>query len=148
MSLRLVDVEVFRALPARELAELEQHGAHRCFRAGDHLLGQGEEPRVMYVLLRGKIRITYDDRHGHSRTLAELGPGQVVGEIGVLSHLPRTASAVALEETEALELNAETVAQTFLRHPKVWSALLQLAGSRLRRTQKVAERLAEQDGEQ
>lgn len=134
----LSQVEVFKPLPVDDLAALARHGQARTFAAGSKLMRQGDEPQFMYIILNGRVRVEYwHPGHATPRAVAELGAGEVVGEIGVLSRLPRTASATALEDTDTLQLNAMVVAETLLRFPEVWSALLQLATDRMRRTREM-----------
>ena len=97
----------------------------------------------MLVLLSGKVRVerSHPDLKA-ALPLAELGPHQVVGEMGVLDGAPRSATVVAMEDTEALELSAEVVAQTIVRYPVVSMDLLRMLSSRLRDTDELATHLA------
>lgn len=134
----LAQVEVLKPIPADDLAALADHGRLRSFPVGSRLLRQGDEAEYMYIILKGRVRVEYQHPgRATPRQVAELGAGDVVGEIGVLSHQPRTASATALEDTEALQLSAAVVAETLLRFPQVWSALLQMAVDRARRTRQL-----------
>lgn len=142
MLTALSQVEIFKPVPDETLAALAAQGRPRTFPSGSAVLRQGDEPESLYVILRGRVRVEYSHPSlAKPRAIAELGPGELVGEIGVLSGQNRTANAVAIEETDTLELDAAVVTQMMLRFPAVWSALLQLANSRLRRTREVIEQL-------
>jgi len=76
---------------------------------------QGEPSDLMYVIVQGQaIRV------------AELGPGETVGEMGLLDRDPRTATVVALEDTSAIELTADTLAGIMLQIPEVARSLLHI----------------------
>jgi CRP-like cAMP-binding protein len=70
--------------------------------------------------------------------LAQLGPGEIVGEMGVLDGAPRSATVIAIEDTEAVELGAPTVTETILQHPDVSLELLRMLSRRLRSTDELA----------
>jgi len=70
-------------LVARNLTE------HRAA-AGDVLVEEGRSGRELIVIVEGEATVS---RHG--RAVARLGPGDVVGEVALLDHGPRTATVVA-----------------------------------------------------
>jgi CRP-like cAMP-binding protein len=114
----LAEVDVFQDFTPEGLNRLASLGRPRMFRAGEALRCQGEDGGAMYVILRGRVR-TERSHPDLSEPVAvlELGPGESVGELGVLDLAPWPATATALEETEALELSALLLAETMLRHP-------------------------------
>lgn len=143
MPADLSQVEMFKALPLDGLSALAQQGQQRSFPAGAQLMAQGEVGETMYVILQGRVRVerSHPDLI-EPLVLAELGPGEVVGEMGVLDDAPRSATVIAVEQTETLELTAPALAQTILRYPAVAGALLRLLSRRLRTTDELAAELA------
>lgn len=63
--------------------------------AGVALVRQGEQSEVAFVIVDGTVRIVADTAYG-AVPLATLGAPRLIGEIGALSGLPRTASIIAL----------------------------------------------------
>ena len=57
--------------------------------AGSLLVDQGQTGREAFVILDGNVTVK---RNG--RKVATLGPGAIVGELSLLDHGPRTATAV------------------------------------------------------
>ncbi len=80
----------------------------REFPEGHVLFREGDAGAVMYVIQRGKVRISRQFPSG-DRTLAVLGPGEFFGEMAILNQKPRTATATALEAVQALEIGARTL---------------------------------------
>jgi CRP-like cAMP-binding protein len=114
----LMQVDVFQDFPEAGLAHLAAHGQWRTFRVGETLLSQGEISDTLYVIVRGRVRT--ERAHpalNEPATIHELGPGDSVGEFGVLDRMPRPETAIAVEETEALELSALLLAETMLQYP-------------------------------
>ena len=114
----LAAVDVFQEFPPEGLDRLVALGKPRHFEAGDVLLRQGESCGVMYVIVRGRVRRTrqHPDLSEPAEVL-ELGPGESVGELGVLDLTPWPETVTALEETETLELSALVLAETMLLYP-------------------------------
>lgn len=139
----LSEVEMFKTIPAAGLAELEQRGQIRTFGARRALMRQEDPGRCMYVVIKGRVRI----ERGHPQlkepiVLAELGPGEVVGEAGLLDDAPRSATVTAVDETEALELDATALAQLVIQFPDVSTSLLRSLSRRLRSADELVEQMS------
>lgn len=95
-------------------------------RAGDVLFRAGDPTDKMYVLHRGAVRLRELDRR--------LGPGDVLGEIGILSPSKvRTATAVCEEECELYSITQDVVLQLFYQNPEFGFFLVRLITQRLLR---------------
>ncbi len=81
---------------------------NRVFQAGQVLMRVGEQGEEGYVILRGQVEV-YLETEGTRVTLARLGPGEIVGETAVLGCTRRSASVVAIEETEVEVITADVM---------------------------------------
>jgi diguanylate cyclase len=70
----------------------------RRLKAGEVLFHQGEPGDCAYVIESGQLEV-FRGRGARRKVMAVLGPGEVIGEMAVIDHLPRTASAVARKTT-------------------------------------------------
>lgn len=70
----------------------------RVYRAGETLLREGEYGDEAFVVLRGSVSICREVE-GHLLAVVEVGPGQVIGEMGLVGERPRSATAVATVDT-------------------------------------------------
>lgn len=91
---------------------------------GETLFVEGEPPDGMAVVLAGRLWLTRLDGSGRERQLADLGRGEVVGEMGMLSDRPRSATATAARDTVVGLLSARLVREVVLQRP---DSLLSLA---------------------
>ena len=82
-------------------------------------------------------------RDGRDQILALLGPGEVFGEMGVIDGLPRSASAVAVEDCRLVAVSAEQIQQVVARSDPFFAELMRKMVGRLRNSQKTVAR----DGE-
>jgi CRP/FNR family cyclic AMP-dependent transcriptional regulator len=134
--------EMFGGVPVDGLQKLAQTGINRHFPAGAQLMRQGDSSDTMYVILSGRVKVERSDHQaGGPLELAELGPGDVVGEMGLLDREPRSATVTALESTEVMELDDLALAQLVLHYPDVSGGLLRVLSRRLRSTDELATEL-------
>ena len=136
-------VELFRPLPEEAQETLAARGTRRRFARGDVLMRQGEPSLSLYVILSGRVRVDRTTDSGTTMMLAELGPDEIVGEMGVLDAEPRTATVTAVADTETLELLASALAIALLESPAVSAGLLRLLSRRLRTTDELIDRISQ-----
>lgn len=137
-------VALFRGVALAGLQQLAQRSVRRTFPPGAVIMRQGDIGDTMHVILRGVVRVerTSPDLP-QALELAKLGPGEVVGEMGVLDSLPRTATVTAIDPVETLEINASDLARVMLDHPSAAIALLRTVSRRLRQADELAAYYAE-----
>ncbi len=75
--------------------------------AGETLFREGEEGDAMYVVVSGRLRATREE-DGESRTIGDIGRGETVGEIALLTGEPRSASVHALRDCVLAGLDQPT----------------------------------------
>jgi len=87
---RLKSIPLFSSLSKRELREVAQHADEVDVAEGKTLMTEGESAYEFFVIEGGAAEVTAD---GHK--VAELGPGDFLGEMGAIGHAKRSASVVA-----------------------------------------------------
>ena len=114
----LSNVNVFQDFTPEGLDRLAAHGRRRRFQPGEPLLRQGAVSGAMYVIVRGLVRKerSHPDLSEPTEVL-ELGPGESVGELGVLDLAPWPETVTAVEETDTIELSAVLLVETLLLYP-------------------------------
>lgn len=95
-------VSVFDPLPLPALEQLAAGLRPRSVAAGETLYDQGDDPDGCLVIAAGSAEVL-----GDGRRIAEVGPGELVGEIALLRHVPRTATVRALTDMELRLLDAD-----------------------------------------
>ncbi|MFO7562262.1 MAG: cytochrome P450 [Enhygromyxa sp.] len=73
----------------------------------ERLFSQGDAPDRLYFIIDGRLRITRDGSEGEQVHIATLGPGEVVGEIGILQGIPRTANVTAEGRASLMPVEGE-----------------------------------------
>jgi cAMP-dependent protein kinase regulator len=122
---------LLRAIPADERERVMSLFETRTFQEGDVLFREGGEPDGLYLLASGGVRVLASDPGGgEDVVVADLGPGDVVGEISIVLRRPATGTVVATYPTVALELSRESFQDAIRQHPSVLTELYQLATAR------------------
>ncbi|HUG92305.1 MAG TPA: protein kinase [Planctomycetaceae bacterium] len=127
----LVDCQPFSLLSPRIVALIENHMSEQSFAAGEALMRQGAPGGSLMVITEGVVEVCVDDGDGRRHFIQRVGPGQVLGEMSLLTDEPRSAHAVATEAVRALVLPAETFNALAAEHPGISVALTQLLALRL-----------------
>ncbi|MFC7505410.1 Crp/Fnr family transcriptional regulator [Nocardioides sp. CPCC 206347] len=83
-----------------------------------------------YILLSGTVSVRRDGVE-----IAQLGPGDIVGEAAIVGHSLRTASIVALTPLDTIHLTDETLTQLDAEWPTFHAALVEVAQSRFGNTE-------------
>jgi hypothetical protein len=76
-----------------------------------------------YLSLSGRLRVYVNGADGSQRAVRELGRGEIVGEIGLYSEAPRTATVVAVRHTVLARLDKARFYDLVQRHPQASFAL-------------------------
>ena len=89
-----------RAPPTSTISRLAAQGVTRRFRRGTYLFHQGDDAPDVYFLVSGRVEISSLSSNGHRQLHTTLDAPQFFGELGVLGDQPRSAAALALEDSE------------------------------------------------
>ena len=98
---------LFSQLPAEELHRVAEAMEFFTVKPGALIIRERDRGDLMFVIHRGQVEVQKEDEAGTARPVAQLGAGEVFGEIALLQQVPRTSSVVALEETELFALQRE-----------------------------------------
>jgi predicted acylesterase/phospholipase RssA/CRP-like cAMP-binding protein len=119
------------ATDAAALAELEAEASWVTLPSGELLFRRGDPGDAAYIVLSGRLRAV-DDSAGE-RVLNEVGAGETLGEMAVLTAEPRSASVYALRDSLLARLPAAAFQRLVDRHPRLLRRVSALLIERLRR---------------
>jgi CRP-like cAMP-binding protein len=125
----LMSAPIFEQLSAEDLAPLARVAEVEAFATGEALFSEGEVGDALYVVTQGRVAI---ERQGEA--IAEVGAGECLGEMSVLDAEARSATARALEETEALRIGGEEFQELLHEQAEIASGVIQVLTKRLRET--------------
>jgi CRP-like cAMP-binding protein len=111
------------------------------FEKGDVLFEEGDEGEELYIIRSGKVAIKKRVPHGQV-TLAVLEKGDFFGEMAMLEHIVRTASAEMEESGKLIVIDSQVFGDMIKANPEIAVRMLRKYSLRLRETTKQIEELA------
>jgi NTE family protein len=125
---------LFAGLDAAALEDVLSRARSRQYTAGQLICRQGDASTSVFVLCRGVATAFVTSVTSSSvATVARLRPGDVIGEVGFITHLPRSASVMARSDAVLLEIAGGDFAGLLARHPALLANITQLIAGRLAR---------------
>ena len=126
----LRQVPMFRDIDPARLKLLAFTSERVNFAEGQKFFQQGDAADAAYVVLQGKADVTIDSPGGDIK-VAELGQNAIVGEMGILSDSPRSATIVAAAPTTALRIDKRVFLELLTQFPQMSIAVMRELASRL-----------------
>ncbi|MEE1813394.1 Crp/Fnr family transcriptional regulator [Streptomyces sp. BE133] len=131
--LSLVSPEVWR--------DLIERGRRRTYQSQAVMLAQGESPDGVIALIDGLVKVVQGNESGDRLTLMLRGPGEVLGEMGVLLDRPRSATVTAVRPCTGVVMAAHAFRGYVARH-RLESVLYRLSVDRLNSQERLRADLA------
>ncbi len=123
-------VEIFSVLTEGERGSLAKRLVHAPFAAGDVITRQGAVANWLYLLVGGEVEVWLEEPGGQRRRVAELGPGKVFGEMGMMTGAPRRATVTARTDVDCYRLDKEAFAGVLHARPEIAEGLSQILALR------------------
>jgi CRP-like cAMP-binding protein len=102
----------------------------RIFRPGEIIFSEYEPGDTFYLIRSGRIKLIKNTGE-FERTLDILQPAEIFGEMAILENAPRSATAIAVDQVEVLELNAQNFELLILGNPQIAIKLLRIFSKRI-----------------
>ncbi len=128
-SENLTRVPVFAPLSEEEIERLARASAKRIFAPGESIVRKGQEGRSMFVVIRGNVRVQIPDGQVF-KVINRLAANDFFGEMSLLTGEPRTATVVADDEVEVLEIRKSALKPIFESNPELMDAVCEIVEER------------------
>jgi predicted acylesterase/phospholipase RssA/CRP-like cAMP-binding protein len=103
--------------------------------AGDALFRQGDPSDAVYVVVGGRLRVFDEPPGAPARLLNEVGRGEMIGEMGVITGEPRSATVRAARDAELVRLPQSSFDRLLEQHPRAMMTIARALIMRLQRLQ-------------
>jgi len=127
----LAQSTLFAALSAEEQSEVARQFSPHYYEKDDYLFWESEPAEWLVLVTAGQVKMIKHSESGRETILATFGPGQIVGEVGVLVGENYPATAQALEPASTLNLRRDDYTELVRKYPDLAWALIQELGRRL-----------------
>ncbi len=123
---------LFRNLSRDEVGAVRRIAQERRFAAGQEVFREGDPGDGVYVVKEGTVEISGSLGQGARRVFSRIGPGEIFGEMAVIEHRPRSATATATVDTDVYFIPRGEMLYLVERLPGLALSLLQEVSHRLR----------------
>ncbi|MGB0582411.1 MAG: cyclic nucleotide-binding domain-containing protein [Limisphaerales bacterium] len=118
----LGDLEVFRGLGREELRRLADLGKQELYSQGKPVFRKGDDGDKAYVVLRGRVEVKMEDQE---MALVSFESGRMFGDFALLDGRPRSADAVAEENSILLEIDRRDFRDLIQREPAMGLTIME-----------------------
>jgi NTE family protein len=125
----LASTPLFASFDAAELDRLAELFVEVTYHAGDTVCRQGEQGDTFFIVVSGELEV-WGGAHGET-IINRLGPGEVLGEMSLLTGATRAATVTAARDTRLLALGKASFERHLLPNAKVLEYFSQLLCRRL-----------------
>ena len=119
-------VPLFSKLSKNKLKEVASIADEIDLPKGKNLTREGERGREFFVLIEGGAEVRKGERRVNT-----LGPGDFLGEISLITKVPRTATVTTSEPTRVLVITDRAFGQLLRDSPEISQGVLEAVGERL-----------------
>ena len=131
-------IPLLAELDVIELEQLSRIIIREEFRAGDGIFEEGDVGDKMFVIVKGAVDIVKGGEKGPGQVLVTLRAGDFFGEMSLIDESPRSASALAAEDSTLFSVNKKELALLLDHEPaiaaKIYKFFVQTLNQRLRET--------------
>jgi CRP-like cAMP-binding protein len=124
---------LLRSVPEPDLKAAAAASRLRSYRRGQVVFTRSDPGDTVIVVVSGRVKVTVRSADGGELTLAIIGPGGLLGELGVVDGGPRSADAETLEACQLLLVPREAIRDLCARVPSAGQALTSSIAATLRR---------------
>ncbi len=130
----IMNIPLFHSLGPEDRKHLAASIRRQSIKRGEVLFRKGSEGTTLYVITKGKVKIVLPSTMGDEVVLALFSEGDFFGEMALLDGMPRSADAVALEDSELYVLNQSDFVGFLQNNRGAIQAILRSLSLRLRKT--------------
>ncbi len=128
----LRDIRFFDKLNDEEIGKIKQISTQKKYKKGEILFYEGDEPKHLYVLLGGILKIYKTDSRAHQVFLHQLFPVNFVAELANFEGIAYPATAEFTSDGEVLKIDYEKFLNEFMTNPQLSLNLVKSLSNKLK----------------
>ena len=140
-------VDIFKKCKKRDIKSLAKASSIRRYEPGEYLCKQGDKGVALFIIVEGKVKVIEEIDSEKKVEVAELGPGNVVGELSIIDGAERVASVVASEPTTCIVLTSWDFKAVLKSRPEIALDILPVIVARFRETTSLLRNYGQKIGE-
>lgn len=132
-------VPIFGNLTFDEMMEVASITTAKDYEKGELIYGQGDIGDKLYVIHKGRVKISRISANGKEQVIRVVGPGDFLGELTLFSSMPLTENAEVMEKTHLCLIEGKKLKGIMEKYPTIAFKVMEELSKRL----EVAENLIE-----
>lgn len=135
-------VPIFSNLNYHEMMEVAKITTAKTYEKGEMIYIAGDQGKRLYVIHKGKVKISRLSDTGKEQVIRVLGPGQFMGELSIFSPHPLTDNAEALEKTTVCIIDGFKIKKLMTKYPAIAIKVLEELSNRLEKAENLIENIS------
>ncbi|MFA5576246.1 MAG: Crp/Fnr family transcriptional regulator [Tissierellaceae bacterium] len=135
-------VPIFSNLSYDEMLEIGKITRDRSFEKGEMIYMAGDRGDKLYVIHRGKVKISRITDKGKEQVIRVLGPGEFMGELSLFSNVALKDNGEALEKTTVCIIDGEKLRSLMKLYPAIALKAMEELSQRLERVENLIENIS------
>ncbi len=119
----LLKTEIFSPLDEEGLHLVADHSSETAREKGELIFSEGERGENLYILTKGTVEVFKTDTDRNISVIAELTPGNIIGELEYFTGKPYNASAISSEKSSLIQISGSLKDELATR-PEISAAVL------------------------
>ena len=141
----LREIPLFSRLDDKALGNLEKAAIKRAYPKNTILISKGDKSDQLFVVLKGKLKVSITDASGKEIIMSLLGAGDYFGEMAMIDGESRSATIVTTQASEVLTISRDDFHRTLMSSPELMFELLKVLARKVRIATDKLESLAFED---
>lgn len=124
---------LFGNLETSALHSLQNHIEWQHHSNGSIVFKAGDPPDGLFIVVNGRLRVMVSNQDGVQSLHSEIGPGETVGEFGVLTGEVRSATIIAVRETDIIKISQDDFNLLINKYPQLLGNITKIIVERQQR---------------
>lgn len=140
-------VPIFSTLTFDEMMEVASITTSRTYKKGEMVYFQGDREKKLYVIHKGRVKISRISSSGKEQVIRILGPGEFMGELSLFNDEPNANNAEVIEDATVCIIDGDKLKSLMAKYPSIAFKVLEELSLRLKRAENLIENLGIRDVE-
>ena len=116
--------------------------AEKTFEKGELIYSAGDKRKRLYVIHKGKVKVTRISESGKEQIIRILGPGEFLGELSLFSVDPLTDNSEAIEKVNVCVIDGQHIKELMTKHPSISFKVMEELSKRLAKAENLIENIS------
>lgn len=132
-------VPIFSSLTPEEMCEIAAITTDKTFEKGEMVYTAGDQNEKLFVIHKGRVKISRLSADGREQVLRVLGPGEFMGELSLFSKLPMTDNGEVIEKATMCMIEGSKLKDLMQKYPSITFKVLEELSRRLEKAENLIE---------